>query len=191
MLAIKGTKRQIFARSIWVELNVVGVAAETTVRGAFWNGSGEEEEAELELALAEGANVSGWAIDVRGEMVSAVPVEKEVACVAYEIEARARRPGPAVVEKMAGNTFKARVYPLSAHGSRTIQLTVSSQLIHTSHGFSYSFPLIFPDRYAIASLRFPLRALVIYGPLWRYWRKWKQDFGRRGLTSSIQSRCPM
>ena len=68
--------------------------------------------ADVEFPLPKDATVCGYALEVKGVMVPGVIVEKEKARVAFETE-RAKGVDPGIVEKVKGNFWKTRIFPLS------------------------------------------------------------------------------
>lgn len=54
---------------------------------------------------------------------------QEKARVAFETEVREKRAGPALVELVAGNCFRTRIYPIPKHGFRVVK--VITNLKHT------------------------------------------------------------
>jgi hypothetical protein len=108
----------------------------------FKNDAGVDYEGELTFPLEEGATVCGYAVDIEGQLVDAVVCEKEKARVAFETEVREKRAGPAIAEQVAGsNVFRTKIYPLPAHGQRTVRVCVAAELADTAAGASYVCPL--------------------------------------------------
>ncbi|KAJ3437191.1 von willebrand factor a domain-containing protein 5a [Anaeramoeba flamelloides] len=101
---------------------VMASFAQTTMELTFQNDSGKTLEGELLLPLPEDASVSGFALDIHGKMVDAVPVEKVKAKVVFEKEVR-KGVDPGLLEKVKGNNFKTRVYPILPNSSRTVSIT--------------------------------------------------------------------
>jgi Ca-activated chloride channel homolog len=110
-----------------VEATIVGFLAQTTTTMTFRNDSERDLEGALELPLPEGATVSGYALDVAGAMAEGVAVEQQAARVAFETEER-RRVDPGLVEAVRGNTFRTRVWPIRAGGTRTVRVSYVSEL---------------------------------------------------------------
>ncbi|WP_395089098.1 VIT domain-containing protein [Armatimonas sp.] len=108
-----------------IQITVAGPLAQVTQTLVFHNPSKRVLEGELTFPLPEGAAVSGFALDVKGELVDAVPVEKEKARVVFEKEVR-KGVDPGLLERLEGNVFRTRVYPLPAGGTRTVRITYST-----------------------------------------------------------------
>lgn len=83
----------------------------------FTNPNARQMSADLEFPLPEGATVCGYALEVNGVLVPGVVVEKEKARVAFETE-KARRVDPGLVEHVAGNVWRTRIFPLDPRTPR-------------------------------------------------------------------------
>jgi len=64
---------------------------------------------------------------------TAVVVKKEKARIAFETETR-RGVDPGLVEHVAGNVYRTRIYPLPALGTRRIQVTYVAELPANQEG---------------------------------------------------------
>jgi len=116
-----------------VSARIVGLQAEVTTAMTFHNPNGRQLEGELEFPLPDGALVTGYALDVNGKMVDGVVVKKEKARVAFETETRTRI-DPGLVEHVAGNIYRTRIYPLPPRGERRIQLRYVTTLAADAKG---------------------------------------------------------
>jgi Ca-activated chloride channel homolog len=113
--------------SLDVRVLVDGLHARTETTAVLHNPNGRVLEGELEFPLPDGASVCGFALDVGGQLVDGVVVPKEEARVALETEIR-KGVDPGLVEQVRGNLYRARVYPIPAHGTRTVRLAWVSRL---------------------------------------------------------------
>lgn len=104
-----------------------GTLAETTTTLTFHNALARVLEGELVFPLPEGSTVSGYALDLQGQLVDAVAVEKDEARVVFEQEVR-KGVDPGLVEWTKGNNFRTRVYPIPAGGDRTVRVSYVSEL---------------------------------------------------------------
>ena len=87
----------------------MGNLASTTAIYTFYNPSNRILEGNLTIPLPEGVSISGYALDINGKLRDAVPVPKERAKEVFEsIEKRNIDPG--IIEKVAGNNFRTRIY---------------------------------------------------------------------------------
>jgi Ca-activated chloride channel family protein len=123
-----------------VDVLIDGWLARTSLLLTFRNDSDRVLEGELVVPLPEGATVSGYGIDVNGNIVDGVAVEKEQARVSYEKEVR-RGIDPGLLEHVSGNTFRARVYPIPARGTRSIKIQYVTDLTAENQNVVYSCPL--------------------------------------------------
>jgi hypothetical protein len=148
--------------SVDVAVVIDGFLAETTTTLTFRNTYPRVLEGELVFPLPEGATISGYALDVAGEMVDGVAVERHEARIAFEKEVR-RGVDPGLVEWVKGNNFRTRVWPIPAHGARTVRVRYVSELVTRSRGGAvdafYALPLRFGQ--SIADLR--LKVEVVKG----------------------------
>jgi len=129
-----------------VDVTIVGRLAQTTTTMTFRNEHDRPLEGELVFPLPEGASVGGYALDIGGEMVEAVAVEPQAARVAFEAETR-KRVDPGLVEFVRGNSFRTRVWPVPARGTRTVRVSYMEELASALEGQTvtarYSLPLRF------------------------------------------------
>ena len=125
-------------QSAAVQTIISGSMAETTVKLVFFNPNARQLEGDLQFPLSEGDQITGFSLDVEGEMRPAVPVEKARGRQILEAEER-RRIDPALLEHTQGNNFKLRIYPIPGRGTRTVELKYASML--ALHGKDWTFPL--------------------------------------------------
>lgn len=110
-----------------VEVDVAGRLARTTLTLVLHNPNNRVLEGSLEFPLADGQQVTGFALDVGGAMREAVPVPKDKGRQVFEsIERRGVDPG--LLEQVAGNSFRLRVYPIPAKGERRVQLIIDESV---------------------------------------------------------------
>jgi Ca-activated chloride channel homolog len=114
-------------REMSVAAAVRGLHATVATTLVFHNPNPRLLEGDLIFPLPDGAAVCGYALDIHGVLVDGVVVRKEKARVAFETETR-RRVDPGLVEHIKGNLYRTRIYPLPAHGTRTIRLTYTTPL---------------------------------------------------------------
>ena len=111
-------------RSMEVRAVISGLYAETRQTMTFTNPNGRPLEGSLVFPLSDGAVVSGYALDIDGQMVDGVVVPKKEARRILEAEVR-KGVDPGLVEQVQGNVFRTRIYPIPAKGSRTVRITTS------------------------------------------------------------------
>jgi Ca-activated chloride channel family protein len=128
LLVPDGNKQRSLALTrAGITVDIAGYLAQTTVTLTFSNDTNRILEGELVFPLPEGVTISGYGLDVKGEIVEGVPVEKQAARIAFEKEVR-KGIDPGLVEQTEGNVYRTRVYPIPAHGSRTLRLRWTTEL---------------------------------------------------------------
>lgn len=110
---------QVRLSQLKVKVKVVGNIAYTTTEMHFFNASARQMEAELLFPLPEGVSVSRYAIDINGKMREAVPVNKNKGKQVFEAIEH-RRVDPGLLEKVEGNNFKTRIYPIMPNNERIV-----------------------------------------------------------------------
>lgn len=141
-----------------VEARIFGYIAETKMTMTFLNPHERVLEGDLYFPLPEGSTVSGYALDIGGQMVDGVVVEKEKGRTVYEKIVR-QGIDPGLVEWTKGNNFKTRVFPIPAKGTRTIRVDYVAELVDTAGGATYHLPLAFKEKLD----EFALRLEVVKG----------------------------
>lgn len=131
---------QLQLTDLKVTVDIIGNLAVTTYDMKFYNELDTTLEGELAFPLGEGQTVSGFAMDINGKLRDAVIVEKELARVAYETTIR-QKIDPGLLEKTAGNNYKARVYPILPKKHKHIVITFEQQLQTLNNKQSYELPL--------------------------------------------------
>jgi len=130
---------------VQIHTEVTGSVAHSRVELTLFNPNGRVLEGELQFPLLDGQEVTGFALDINGELRAAVPVEKEKGQAVFE-EVIRQRADPALLEKTLGNNYKLRVYPLPAQGSRRVVLELDEKLSHDVASYvTYRLPLHFPS----------------------------------------------
>lgn len=139
-LRVPTGEKPITVGSLDVQVVIHGLHARTTQTVVFHNPNPRVLEGELEFPLPDGATVSGFALDVDGQLVDGVVVGKEKARVVLETEIR-KGVDPGLVEQVRGNLYRARVYPIPARGTRTVRLRWVSELTTRGAEAAYHLPL--------------------------------------------------
>lgn len=117
----------VYLSKLSVDVKIAGTIAITTMEMTFRNNNNRLLEGELIFPLPEGVSVSRYALDINGRMREAVPVEKVKATQVFE-EIEHRRIDPGLLEKVEGNNFRTRIYPMPANGTRTIIIAYEEEL---------------------------------------------------------------
>ena len=137
----------VVLQKLVVQAEIAGSTAHTRLEIVLHNPNERVIEGELELPLAAGQEVAGFALDIEGEMRPAVPVEKAKGRRVFDDITRAKV-DPALLEAVAGHHFKLRVYPLPARGTRRVTIDLVEVLPRIDRTaalphLSYRLPLVF------------------------------------------------
>jgi len=136
-----------------IDVKVVGHLATTTWDLTVFNPQDRVLEGELVFPLGEGQTVTRFAMDVSGRLREGVVVEKAKGRIAFEEIVR-RNVDPGLLEKTAGNTFKARVYPIPAKGYKRVVVAYEQELPDAgAQDLLYRLPLAFTEKVANFGLR--------------------------------------
>ena len=128
-------------KKLTIDVQITGNIATTVMTMTFYNNSNRILEGELTFPMPEGVSISRYALDINGKMREAVPVEKAKATEVFESIER-RRVDPGLLEKVEGNNFRTRIYPMPANGSRTIIVGYEEELnFNNANALTYHLPL--------------------------------------------------
>ena len=143
-------------RELSVDILVVGQTAVTTMEMTFYNPNTRVIEGEFQFPLADGQQISRFALDINGKMREGVVVDKALGRKAFEDIVR-RGVDPGLLEKTEGNNFKARVYPMPAQGTRRVLIAFEQEL-RQKNGQDFYF---LPIASALQLQKFKLRTEVV------------------------------
>lgn len=127
----------LLLESLHAKAVVDGPLAFTELHMRFRNPQSRELEGRFQITLPDGASVSRLAMMMTNGWREAEVVERMAARRAYE-DFLHRKQDPMLLEKEAGNQFRARIFPIPANGVKEIILSFSHELIG---GEDYSLPL--------------------------------------------------
>ncbi len=114
---------------------VEGPVAFTELHLTFNNPEPRQREGRFTIALPPGAAISRFAMKLaNGKWQEAEVVERQKARQVYE-DFLHRRQDPALLEKKAGNEFRARIFPIPARADKEIKISYSQQLASTSEPY--------------------------------------------------------
>ncbi len=133
-------EKPVELRSLEIRVVVMGLHAETTQVMHFYNPNNRVLEGSLIFPLADNAVVSGYGLDVDGQMVDGVVVPKKEARKILEAEER-KGVDPGLMEQVQGNVYRTRLYPLPAQGSRTVKVVSVSDLTVQGNEAAFHLPL--------------------------------------------------
>ncbi len=153
--------QEVYLQSLDIKTEVTGTIGTTTFTMTFKNRTGKILEGELTFPLPEGVTVSSYALDINGKMRQAVPVEKAKATRVFE-EIEQRRVDPGLLERVEGNNFRTRIYPIPANGTRTITIGYEQELPVTNGKLTFRLPMDYKE----AIDHFSLTSTV-----WQSWGK--------------------
>lgn len=142
VLQVKGAEIPVQLRQATVYGTLAAGLAETRIELEFHNPNGRILEGQLEFPLVDGQQIAGFALDIDGALRDAVPVPKAQGRQVFEAIER-RRVDPGLLEQTAGNQFRLRIYPIPAHGSRRVALTIRQTLPVDTQGLRWTLPLQF------------------------------------------------
>lgn len=122
-------------------VTVRGAVAETNVTAVFANPGNDILEGDFRFMLPEGAVVTGYALDVNGQMIAGVLVDQPRAKAVYEERVR-QRVDPGLAEVTTDGAFRTRVFPIPPRGTRTIRLRFVAPLYSSAQSDDiYLLPL--------------------------------------------------
>lgn len=148
-------KNPVILQEAKIDTQILGNLATTTAIYTFYNPSNRILEGNLTIPLPEGVSISGYALDINGKLRDAVPVPKERAKEVFE-SLEKRNIDPGIIEKVAGNNFRTRIYPIPVQGSRTIKITYHQELKNFASDYLYF--LSFANAFSIP--KFNLKVLI-------------------------------
>jgi len=144
-------------RELKIDVAVYGNISRTTWQMTFYNSTSRILEGTLLFPLKDGVSVSRYALDINGKMREAVPVDRGTGTVVFEAIER-RRVDPGLLEKVAGNMFRTRIYPINPNSTRTIIIGYEEEIPPASDGnLQFTLPLNIKDTVQ----KFSLNASVI------------------------------
>lgn len=139
-----GEQKPLHLRKLSISAEVVGNFAVTTIDMTFYNDLDRVLEGELVFPLGEGQTVSRFAMELGGVLREGVVVEKAQGRKVFEEIVR-RRIDPALLEMTVGNTFRSRVYPIPAKGTKRIVMAYEQELRRSEEGQVFTLPMEYND----------------------------------------------
>ncbi|MBS1522526.1 MAG: carboxypeptidase-like regulatory domain-containing protein [Bacteroidetes bacterium] len=139
------TNNGVKLQQLKVDVAIYGNVSRTTWQMTFYNTTSRILEGNLVFPLKDGVNVSRYALDINGKMREAVPVDRGKGAVVFESVER-RRVDPGLLEKVEGNTFRTRIYPINPHSTRTVIIGYEEEIPATDNGnLKFTLPLNLKD----------------------------------------------
>ncbi len=135
----------VVLQSLKIDIKVCGTVARTTWQMTFKNTTSKILEGNLNFPLKDGMSVSRYALDINGKMREAVPIDRSKGTEVFETIER-RRVDPGLLEKIDGNTFRTRIYPINPNSTRTVIIGYEEELpLSASAALHYYLPLNLKD----------------------------------------------
>jgi Ca-activated chloride channel homolog len=134
----------VVIRSVDIDTEIVGRDVRSRVEIRIANPNPRVLEGELQFPLLDGQVVSGFALDINGQLREAVAIPKARGQEIFE-DIRRRNVDPALLEATAANQYKLRVYPIPANGERRVVLTISEQLTAMGGRAQWRFPIAYSN----------------------------------------------
>ncbi len=123
-----------------IEAVVENQVATTTAEQSFVNDTGSVLEGTYVFPLPKGASISDFYLYIEGKKTKAELLDSSKARSIYEgIVSRMR--DPALLEYMENDLFKARIYPIPAHGERKVELSYQHVLHYDAGTVKYVYPM--------------------------------------------------
>lgn len=143
---------KVYLDNLNIDVKISGNISTTTMTMIFKNDYNRILEGNLTFPLPEGVTVSNYALDINGKLRNAVPVEKERAKEVFETIEK-KRVDPGILEKLEGNNFRTRIYPIPSSGTRTIQITYNQELKIEKQNAYYFLPMKVSEKIPTFSLK--------------------------------------
>jgi len=157
-LKINGKENpDVYLQSLDVTVDVTGNIASTRYTMVFKNKTARVLEGELTFPLPDGRTVTYYALDINGKMREAVPVEKAKATRVFE-EIEQRQVDPGLLERVEGNNFRTRIYPIPSGGTRTISVGYEGELTLEKELLQYRLPMDYPN---------PIEKFAVKATVWK------------------------
>ena len=142
------TNNGVELQALKIDVKVCGTVARTTWLMTFKNTSSKILEGTLNFPMKDGLSVSRYALDINGKMREAVPIDRAKGTEVFETIER-RRVDPGLLEKVDGNTFRTRIYPINPNNTRTVLIGYEEELPGNSNALlHYYLPLNLKDTVA-------------------------------------------
>ncbi len=176
-----------------------GALAETSMELTFQNFDDRIYEGTFYFPLYEGQIITKLELEQNGKYREGSVVKKDVGRIAFEATER-KQIDPALLEWSAGNSFKLRVYPIPAKGTKKIRITYVEALKQNESGLFLAVPLHFKDRMKNFELTVDFPSdVVLTGntnfqkvptetPTWRYQTKGKDVFANQPIYIDVPSK---
>ncbi len=151
----------VVLRSLKIDVKICGTIARTVWEMTFANTTSRILEGNLNFPLKDGLSISRYALDINGKMREAVPVDRSKGTEVFETIER-RRVDPGLLEKVDGNTFRTRIYPINPNNTRTVLIGYEEELsLSGDAALHYYLPLNLKDTVAVFDLNVSVQQTAI------------------------------
>lgn len=123
-----------------VQIDINNRIASTAIDQVFRNSYNADLEGTYIFPLPEEAAITDFALYMDGNRVSGEILDKEQAREIYEDIVRKMK-DPGLLEYIGRNMFKARIYPIPAHGETRIELVYEQTIEYDAGIYRYVYPL--------------------------------------------------
>ena len=114
--------------------------SETEVDQTFFNPGERAVEGWYWFTVPERASVTGFAVETDGALIDGEFIEKREAAAQYG-EAKSRGHAPAILEYVDSRTYRARIYPVTAGGTRRVVLRYIELRATVDGKLDYVYPM--------------------------------------------------
>ncbi len=184
-------ERPVELAELHVSVEVSGALAVTTWELLFDNPNRRILEGQLEFPLLDGQTIVRFAMDVHGSLREAVPVPKDKGRQVFE-EITRRQVDPGLLERTAGNSYRARIYPLFPGERKRVVIGYQEELRLRDGAPVYQLALDFPvlSRFSLQlAVRGPSATPVVaQNTLGMALSPWSQDFVTRAEQTDFAAR---
>ncbi len=118
--------------------------SETEVDQTFFNPGTRDVEGWYWFTVPEGASVTGFAVETNGVLIDGEFVERKEAAAKYTA-AKTTGHAPAILEWVDSHTFRARIFPVPAGGTRRVVLRYLQLRPLVDGKLDYVFPMVSED----------------------------------------------
>ncbi|MFD0766194.1 VIT domain-containing protein [Mucilaginibacter lutimaris] len=135
----------VVLKELKIDVTVYGNISRTSWQMTFYNNTPQILEGTLTFPLKDGVNVNRYALDINGKMREAVAVDRGKGTSVFESIER-RRVDPGLLEKVAGNSFRTRIYPINPKSTRTIIIGYDEEIpLGNDSSLKFTLPLNLQD----------------------------------------------
>lgn len=114
--------------------------AETEVEQTFFNPGERDVEGWYWFTVPPRATVTGFAVETDGTLVEGEFIERREAAAQY-VEAKGSGHSPALLEYIDSSTYRARIFPIAAGGTRRVMLRYLELRPVTGDKLEYVYPM--------------------------------------------------